>query len=115
MIRFLIVVFCLSFIGCTSYQAAHTNTVQTEAFLANVNPGDPVILTLSDGTIVTGSFFGYKDGLVTLQIGDFFRDTELSKIQSIEYKSEGKHVKAILIVLITLTGVYIIYEFVRNH
>jgi len=102
-------------VGCTSSRFIHQDAAQTEAILEKLRPGDPVTITLVDGTTLQGNFFSCKEGLLTLKIGDFFRDTELQKIHLIEYKSESKHMKAMIIVLMALTGGYIIYTFITNH
>ena len=115
MARTLIVVILAFISGCTTSHLVYQDKAQTIGVLEKLNPGDPITLTLADGTAVQGNFFSYKDGLITLKIGDFFRETEIDQIHEIEFKSEKKYMKALVLTLMSLTGGYIIYTFISNH
>ncbi|NUM81493.1 hypothetical protein HUU42_11870 [bacterium] len=84
---------------------------EIEAILKALKPGDPVVLHLYDGTQLNGRFYSIAEGVVTLQIGDFFRDTDLQKIRGVYYKSESKNMKPLMLAMIGVMMAYIIYEF----
>lgn len=92
-----------------------TRLAEIEATLKLLKPGDPITLHLYDGTQLNGQFYSLADGVITLQIGNFFRDADLVKIRAVYYKSESKNNKAAMLVLIGVIMAYIMYEFIQNN
>ncbi|MBX7153256.1 hypothetical protein K1X84_16635 [bacterium] len=86
-------------------------TGEIEALLKTLKPGDAIIVYLYDGTQLSGQFYSLTESAVTLQIGSFFRDTDLQKIRGIYYKSDSKNMKPLMFAMIGVMMAYIIYEF----
>lgn len=88
---------------------------EIEVLLKTLKPGDVITLHLYDGSQLSGQFYSLAEGTVTLQIGSFFRDTDLQNIRGVYYKSESKNMKPLMMAMIGIMMAYIIYEFSQSN
>lgn len=120
-----LICFVLLFTGCTGSYHANGNKELNEAekiqrfkelelSVAGIKVGDPVTLILYNGDTVDGTFYSYMDGLISVRMGDAFRDTELTDIRDIEHRSQDR-TKKIMIGLMFLTVAGILAEFIATH
>lgn len=94
-----------------------TKQARVEEFgriLKSAKAGDPIAVVLYNGAGMAGTFFSYTEGLLTIRVGDTFRDMELTEVRSLSFKSEGKQFKTTLYVLIGVTMAFIIFQFSKK-
>ncbi len=94
-----------------------TRQARVEEFgqiLKSAKAGDPIAVVLYDGTRMAGSFFSCTEGLLTIRVGDTFRDMELAEVRSLSFRSASKQLKTALYVLIGITMAFIVFEFSKK-
>ncbi len=87
---------------------------ELELTIQKAKVGDPVILFLYKGDTVEGTFYSYLDGIVSVRIGDAFRDTELADVREIKRSSQDR-MKKIMIGLMFAVVAGIFAEFIVTH
>lgn len=85
-----------------------------ELAIQKIKVGDPVTLLLYKGDTVEGTFYSYLDGIVSVRIGDAFRDTELTDVREIKRSSQDR-MKKIMIGLMFAVIAGIFAEFIVTH
>jgi hypothetical protein len=121
----LLICYIFLFTGCAGSYHANENkelneTEKQQRFkdlelaIQKIKVGDPVTLLLYKGDTVEGTFYSYTDGIVSVRIGDAFRDTELAEVQGIDHRSKDR-MKKIMIGLMFAVVAGILAEFVATH
>ncbi|MBL7961217.1 hypothetical protein JNL27_13370 [bacterium] len=87
---------------------------ELEQIIQTIKPGDEVTLVLYNGETFDGTFYSNLDGIVSLRMGDAFRDTELSDVRGIALKPQDR-MKKVMMALMFATIAGIITTFVVTH
>jgi hypothetical protein len=93
----------------------HARFLHFETILKSAKADDPLTVTLYNGTLITGHFFSYNEGILSIRVGETFRDLELTDVRSMSFKSESKEVKWTIYTLAGLCMGFIVYTFLKNH
>ncbi|MBL7993900.1 hypothetical protein JNM05_00870 [bacterium] len=120
----LLFLFCLT-TGCASNfylnekkeldEAERKNRyTELEQIIQTIKPGDAVTLVLYNGETFDGTFYSSIDGIVSLRMGDAFRDLELSDVRGIAIKTQDR-MKKIMMALMFATVAGIVTTFVVTH
>ena len=114
------------FAGCTRHyyinetqepdeSAKRARVQEFERILKSAKVDDPLAITLYNGTLIEGNFYSYAQGILSIRVDDTFRDTELSDVRGMSFKSESRQIKSIVYVLAGLGTCLIVYTFIKNH
>lgn len=68
-------------------------------------------IVLIDGTTIEGTFFSVGEGVVTLRIGDSFREAELADIARLRYRTTVQTMRFWVYPLAGLAVAFIVYSF----
>ncbi len=79
-----------------------------------IKSGEALIIRLYNGDIYEGTLFTFQDGILSLRLGETFRDFEISDIAGVKRPLSTGRIKMWIGGLIFVTIIFIIYKFSRE-